>query len=358
MENVVGLTFESLCSELSQLHGKSRKCEFHARAIFKSLYREGRFDPLSLPELLDNVDFAKNVANHLCLDLPSICDRQVDGDTYKFLLKLSDRLECESVVIPMRRYKTLCVSSQVGCKRGCTFCETAQLGLLRNLTAAEIVAQVFVARHVLQEPIENVVFMGMGEPTDNLDAVINAIRILAEPIGLGIPLGSITVSTVGNVPGIQRLAELAATDFASGGLKNLRLAISLNAADDATRRELMPINAAYDLAALKEALQRWPLRRSQDFLFIEYVLIAGVNDSVAEAEHLAEYLRDLRAVVNLISYNPRLESPFARPSDETVDAFAAALKAAGQKCRLRITKGNGAMAACGQLGNRAFARRR
>ena len=310
-----------------------------------------------MPEFADNLELARKVQEHLRLELPPVVDRQGDGETYKFLLRLADDRECESVVIPMRRYKTLCVSSQVGCKRGCTFCETAQMGLLRNLSIAEIVSQVFVARHVLHEPIENVVFMGMGEPTDNLEAVVAAIHILADPRGMGIPPGSITISTVGNIPGILRLAELADKDLAAGGLGHVRLAISLNASNDNVRSELMPINRAYDMQALKEALQQWPLRRAQDFLFMEYVLLAGVNDSAADAEALANYLQDLRAVVNLIPYNPRLESPYARPSDEAIAAFSNILKSRGQKCRVRITKGDASMAACGQLGNRSQSRR-
>ncbi len=356
--NILGFPYHTLWGEIGDLAGKQGKGELHARALFKALYRRGVLDPAALPEFADNnIELANKVRAYFSLELPPVVDRLGDGETYKFLLKLHDGRECESVVIPMRQYKTLCVSSQVGCKRGCTFCETAQMGLLQNLSTAEIVAQVFVARHVLHEPIENVVFMGMGEPTDNLDAVIPAIQILADPRGLGIPLGSITVSTVGNVPGIERLAELARKDISTGGLRNLRLAVSLNAANDNVRSELMPINRVYNMQALKECLLRWPLPRARDFLFIEYVLIAGVNGSTADAEQLAEYLRDLRAVVNLIPYNPRLESPFARPSDEAIENFSQTLKAAGQKCRVRITKGDSAMAACGQLGNRAQSRR-
>src|SRR5690606_24445513 len=170
----------------------------------------------------DNPTLAARVRDAFRLELPELSGRQGDGDTYKILLKMRDGLESESVVIPMKAYKTLCISSQVGCKMGCRFCETAQMGFLRNLTAGEIVAQVFTARHALAEPIRNLVFMGMGEPTDNLDAVMTAIRILSDPHGFGIPLRSITVSTVGNVPGILRLAEAAKTAGAPDGSGGLR----------------------------------------------------------------------------------------------------------------------------------------
>ncbi len=355
--DILGLTCDALCDEIGRLHNKPGKGDYHGRALFRALYRTGAFAPETLPEFADNLSLAQKVKDHFRLSLPPISSQQTDGDTYKFLLKLDGGLESESVVIPMRNYKTLCVSSQVGCKLGCKFCETAQMGFLRNLSAAQIVAQVFIARHLLHEPIENVVFMGMGEPTDNLDAVLQAVRILSEQRGFNIPLGSITISTVGDVPGILRLAELAAKPAAADGLQHVRLAVSLNAAEDATRSELMPINRSYDMQTLKNALQRWPLPRTQDFIFIEYVLIAGVNDSQDDALALAKYLSDLRAVVNLIPYNPRRESPFARPSDESVTRFGRWLTAAGQVCRVRITKGDGTMAACGQLGNRTLSRR-
>jgi 23S rRNA (adenine2503-C2)-methyltransferase len=246
----------------------------------------------------------------------------------------------------------------VGCKMGCRFCETAQMGFVRNLTAAEIVAQAFVARRVLGEPVENIVFMGMGEPTDNLDAVTGAMRILADQTGLAIPLRSITISTVGNVPGIRRLSELARAPLSEGGLRGFRLAVSLNAPDDAVRDALMPVNGSWDMAELREALAEWPLARRDDFILAEYVLIAGVNDGPEHARLVAEYLRGLKACVNLIPYNPRLDSPYARPEPERVAAFFRALQDLGQYCRVRGTKGDDAMAACGQLGNRALRRAR
>jgi 23S rRNA (adenine2503-C2)-methyltransferase len=287
--------------------------------------------------------------------LPPVSGKSGDGDTYKFLLRLEDGLESESVVIPMRRYKSLCVSSQVGCKMGCRFCETAQMGFLRNLSAGEIVAQVMTARHVLHEPVENVVFMGMGEPLDNLDAVLPAIQILSDRRGLAIPLKSITVSTVGHVPGILRLAEWARREPPEG-MARLRLAVSVNAPDDALRGAIMPVNGLWPLSDLKEALRQWPLPHRDDFIFAEYVLLEGVNDGIEHALALAEYLRGLKTCVNLIPYNPRRDSPYARPGRERVAAFFDTLMESGQACRIRGTKGDQSMAACGQLGNRALRR--
>jgi 23S rRNA (adenine2503-C2)-methyltransferase len=338
---------------------------FHADALFKDVYENARLAPEELSAFADNPALAASVRETFRLALPDITGRQGDGETYKFLLKLdgpvgateAKPLESESVVIPMKHHKTLCVSSQVGCKMGCRFCETAQMGFLRNLTAGEIVAQVFTARHVLGEPIENIVFMGMGEPTDNLDAVMTAIRILSDQHGFGIPLRSITVSTVGSVPGILRLAEAAKTPGHGGGLRGLRLAVSLNASDDTVRDALMPINRTHDMAALREAFLQWPLPRPADFILAEYVLIAGINDGPEHADQLADYLRGTPTCVNLIPYNPRLESPYARPAPERVTAFFKRLLELGQYARIRGTKGDEAMAACGQLGNRTLSRR-
>lgn len=365
--DILGLTRAELAAHLARLNVKSarpNKGAYHADALFRDVYRNARLAPQALEAFADNPELAARVREAFTLRLPEITDRQGDGDTYKFLLKLdgsgdAPSLESESVVIPMKHHKTLCVSSQVGCKMGCRFCETAQMGFLRNLTAGEIVAQVFTARHALGEPIENLVFMGMGEPTDNLDAVMTAIRVLSDQHGFGISLRSITVSTVGNVTGILRLAEAAKTPGSQagrGGLRGLRLAVSLNAPDDTVRDALMPINRAHDMAALREAFLQWPRPRPGDFILVEYVLIAGVNDGPEQARQLADYLRGTPTCVNLIPYNPRRESPYARPAPERVAAFFRLLLELGQYARVRGTKGDNAMAACGQLGNRALAR--
>lgn len=364
--DILSLTRAQLASHLGRLNTKSARAHkgvFHADALFRDLYRHARLAPETLPAFADNPMLADAVRSAFTLNLPELAGREGNQETYKFLLKLDTPgatrpLESESVVIPMKHHKTLCVSSQVGCKMGCRFCETAQMGFLRNLTAGEIVAQVFTARHVLGEPIENVVFMGMGEPTDNLDAVMTAIRILSDQHGFGIPLRSITVSTVGSVPGILRLADAARSPAREGGLRGLRLAVSLNAPDDDVRDALMPVNRMHDMDALRAAFLQWPLPRPGDFILAEYVLIAGVNDSPEHARRLAAYLRGTPTCVNLIPYNPRRESPYARPTPERVTAFFRLLLESGQYTRIRGTKGDTAMAACGQLGNRGLARRR
>lgn len=275
-----------------------------------------------------------------------------DGDVVKFCQRTTDGHEIESVIIPMgardKTWRTLCISSQIGCGRGCTFCQTAQMGLLRNLGVYEILGQVRAAREVFGAEVRNVVFMGMGEPMDNLDNVIAAIRAMHEDHANQIPRRRVTVSTVGKCDGIRRLAAL--------GWRRLNLAVSLNAPNDEIRSQIMPINRLEPMALLREAIAEYPVRAGGHVL-IEYVLIRGLNDGIEHAAELAAYLRDLRTCVNLIPYNLREDSPYQAPDDDAVARFQLALMEAGQLCFRRNTKGQAAMAACGQLGNLAMRRR-
>lgn len=290
----------------------------------------------------------------------------VDGDTLKFTLRHPDGLETESVVIPMlhrtgRFSRTLCVSSQIGCAMGCAFCETAQMGLLRSLTPAHIVAQLHAACFQVENPFEggvgfsikNVVFMGMGEPMDNLPAVIQAIRVMTDRNGPGMAASGITVSTVGRVEGISRFGELVAEP----GFHRLNLAVSLNAPNDAIRKEIMPVARSEPIAQLMEALHAFPRRPGSAFC-MEYVLIPGVNDAPEHCDEVCRLLRQLRCSLNIIPYNPRRQSPWPAPSEESVLAFVDRAIANGQFCKRRGTKGRSAMAACGQLGNEAIRQRK
>jgi 23S rRNA (adenine2503-C2)-methyltransferase len=270
---------------------------------------------------------------------------QVEDDgVVKFVTRLEDDLDIESVVIPMHRRNTLCISSQVGCRMGCRFCRTGRMGLIRNLTPAEIAGQVFAARNRLGFDVRNVVFMGMGEPLDNLDNVVQAIRVLEDQRGMDIARRYITVSTVGLVEGIDRLAGLA------DGPVNL--AISLNAPNDEIRSRIMPVNRVNPMAALKASLLNYPLRKKAA-LFVEYVLIAGVNDRQEHARALARYLAPLKVKLNLIAYNPTPESGLQAPSAEKYERFHAWLVDEKIFVRRRGAKGGRIMAACGQLGGRA-----
>ena len=336
--DVLGLTFDEVLATLQPRQHEVKPL----RAVYRALL-QGRATP----------EDAVVSAAALRADVLPVVRRVVDGELTKFVQRTADELEIESVVVPMQRthgvWRTLCVSSQVGCARGCVFCETGQLGLLRNLTVGEIVGQVVAAQRDFAGGIRNVVFMGMGEPLDNYENVIRAVRVLMDPNGLSLACERVTISTVGRVAGIRKLAQL--------GWRRLNLAVSLNAPNDEIRSRLMPHNRLEPMAALRDALLAYPLRNCQ-FFMMEYVLIPGVNDAREHAFEVAEYLRPLKCMLNMIPYNPRQDSPWPAPSEESVVQFMRWLTEAGQGCKRRITKGRDQMAACGQLGNRALARQR
>jgi 23S rRNA (adenine2503-C2)-methyltransferase len=317
-------------------------------------------------------EYARIMRQGVGLSLPPLTRRDNDGGLIKFCLPAGmpsgQALETESVIIPMNSYRgsswyTLCLSSQVGCRMGCTFCETGRMGLLRNLSAAEIVCQRVVARqlmlegrpaakghfHYFGDGIQNIVFMGMGEPLDNFEAVVQSIRVLSDPAGLNFPHAQITVSTVGRVDGLRRLAAL--------NWPNLRIAISLNAPNDRLREQLMPVNNAMPLADLQRALIEYPMARKGLFL-IEYVLLKDINDALEHADQVAAWCRPLRCVVNLIPYNPQRAASYTTPSEETVLRFLRRLQSNGIFVKRRVTQGRDLMGACGQLGNPALRRPR
>jgi 23S rRNA (adenine2503-C2)-methyltransferase len=259
----------------------------------------------------------------------------------KYRLRLADGAAVEAVVMPERDHSTLCVSSQVGCAMGCRFCRTGEHGLVRNLTRGEIVAQV---RDLVREadpglPPTNIVFMGMGEPLANFDALVGALDTLTDnDYGLKFSGQRITVSTAGLVP---RMADL-------GRKTRVNLAVSLNATEDETRTRLMPINRTYPLQTLLDACRRYPLQKGRRITF-EYILIAGVNDSEADARRLAKLLRPNRSKINLIPFNPHPGSVFSRPSEETILSFQKILLDSHYTTIIRRSKGQDIAAACGQL---------
>jgi len=245
---------------------------------------------------------------------------------------------------------TQCISSQVGCAMGCVFCASGIAGLKRHMTAAEIVSQVILGRVAVDpnERVRNVVFMGMGEPLANYDAVARALVLLTHPDGLGLSRRRVTVSTSGLVPEIDRLGR----DFAG----QVQLAVSLHAANDAQRSSIMPINKKYPLAELMDALKRYPLPKRRR-ITIEYTLIEGVNASATDAKELARVLRGLPSKVNLIPMNAVEENPLGAPSWSTVDAFQDVLRGLGVPSFVRRRKGDDIAAACGQLALRGEKRK-
>ena len=336
--NILELTLKELAGFFRAKFGKGL---FHASALYRQIYKTGSRDILSLPEFAASQTFAEKLEKRLILDPGQITDTFREKDLVKFITRLSDGQKIESVLIPMTGRNTLCVSSQAGCRMGCRFCETGRAGLKRNLSVSEIVGQVFNARFVLGENIKNIVFMGMGEPFDNFDNVISAVRIMNEQKGFDIALRHITVSTAGLVNGIEALGRL--------NMKGLRLAVSVNAADDKTRSFLMPVHQAHSLQSLKKALTAFPLTRRECFLF-EYILIKGLNDSESDAIKLAEYIHPLPVRLNLIPLNPVKGFNYESPSDDDMQSFAETLAGQGIFVVKRWSKGRSVAAGCGQLG--------
>ncbi len=282
----------------------------------------------------------------LDLTLPHIVDEAPSEDgSRRIVLALADGARIEAVHMP-RAVKqprvTICLSSQVGCAMGCTFCATARMGLVRNLEAHEIVGQLLatMARFgPTSADALSIVFMGMGEPLHNADALIRALDVLCDPAGLGIAPSRITVSTAGHVAGLERLAR-------SRHLPEL--AVSVNAVTTEVRRRLMPIDKKWDLTALRAALARFP-KRPHSKITLEYVLLDGVNDDLESADRLAAWTGDLRHVVNVIPFNAWSGAPYREPPRARVDAFVARLRSHGCLVKVRTTRGRDARGACGTL---------
>lgn len=343
------------------------RSEVLARSVFRGFCRHGTVTVSRADLKSCSIEHASQVLGLCDGSLPlTFADPDAapprKGGTEKYVLRAvrAPHHEVEMVVMPAPGKEdeaaeaspssssdewSLCVSSQVGCQQGCTFCETGRMGLLRNLSAAEIVAQVALARFALGLRVLNVVFMGMGEPLDNVDAVIAAVRALSHPAGLAVPLKNITVSTVG-------LAEAVPTLLAA--LPRVRMAFSVHCADDATRSRLMPINRRVPLDELAGAMRHY-LERTKRRVTVQYVLLQGVNDGAEHAAALGAFLRRVgptdRFHVNLIPYNEQSRPVYAAPTAEEAAAFKAAVMAEGLFCKIRTTRGAEKMAACGQLGN-------
>nr|WP_166158498.1 23S rRNA (adenine(2503)-C(2))-methyltransferase RlmN [Neochlamydia sp. AcF84]NGY96040.1 putative dual-specificity RNA methyltransferase RlmN 1 [Neochlamydia sp. AcF84] len=336
--NLLSYTHHSFCNFIAAELGKGY---LHAGLIYEEFYRTGTVSGHH-PAFHNASRLLREILLRVDLSLPLVPVEKDDGETKKFLLKTLDDLEVEAVLIPMQAGGTLCISSQVGCRRGCTFCETGRMGLLRNLKVEEIIGQVFVVRHVLGYPIRNIVFMGMGEPFDNYENVTQATHILMDPKGLGFGRNHLTISTSGVIEGIHKFTH-------SPGPKP-HLAVSINAPTDAIRQRLMPINRKHDMQQLYQAMREYNEVTGLKIL-TAYVLIKDVNDSLEHAERLADYLKGLHVKINLIPYNPQTGDRFARPTEENVKAFRQHLRLQGYQTLLRATKGKDIMAACGQLGN-------
>jgi len=337
-ENLIGM----LPSELEDLAVELGASRYRGRQLATWIYRKNVVDLDAMTDLAK--EFRAALVERGAITLPEVerVTSSQDGSR-KLVFRLQDGARVSAVLMPDDDRITFCLSTQVGCGYACAFCLTGTMGLERNLTAGEIVGQLMVANRLLEgegRRVTHLVFMGMGEPLANYTPLVTSLRILTDAkLGSGYSSRRITVSTVGLVKGIERLAR-----------ENLKvnLAISLHAADDETRERLMPVNRSWNLEALMAAVRKYPLAPRQR-LFFEYVLLDGVNDSPEAAGRLARLLHGVRAKVNLIPFNDWEGAGFSRPPIARILAFQAVLLGAGITTTVRWSKGEDIGAACGQL---------
>ncbi len=353
--SLAGLTREALAERLGAIGVPERELRMRVGQIWQWLYGRGATDFASMSNV--SKDLRAQLAEHFTLARPEVVSEQISRDgTRKWLLRMAptgplDRgAEIEVVYIPEADRGTLCVSSQVGCTLNCTFCHTGTQKLVRNLSAAEIVGQLLVARDRLrdypgQQPgrasrfVTNIVFMGMGEPLYNLDNARDAIAVMSDAEGLQLSRRRITVSTSGVVPEIARL----------GAETNTMLAISLHATNDELRNELVPINRKYPIAELLDACRAYPGVSNARRITFEYVMLKGVNDSLAEAKALVRLLKGIPAKINLIPFNPWPGSRYECSDWEQIERFSDYVFNAGYSSPVRTPRGRDILAACGQL---------
>lgn len=322
---------------------------FRARQVMKWTYKKNLLDFEAMTDL--PVYLRKKLKESLKFYDLKLLEVQCSKDgSSKYAFELRDGQVVESVLIPDDDRLTLCVSSQVGCLLRCKFCLTGQVGFSRNLSVSEIVGQVLEVQRYIgpSKRITNVVFMGMGEPLLNYEEVKKAVEILEDEFGFGLSWRRVTLSTVGIIPELERL-------FSEG--VRCRVAISLNAPDQALRAELMPVSRRYPLEELLEVCRRLPLPPRERITF-EYVLIKGVNTSPKDALRLSELLKGIRCKINLIPFNEVPELPFQAPSAEEVEAFQRILLDRGFTAIIRKSFGRDIMAACGQLRGKVIRERR
>ncbi|HET6957366.1 MAG TPA: 23S rRNA (adenine(2503)-C(2))-methyltransferase RlmN [Vicinamibacterales bacterium] len=313
---------------------------FHARQIFRWIYKRGVTDVDAMTDL--SRELRADLAREFTLTTPVLAQRETSADgTEKFLLRLADGRHIESVFIPDTPAMTFCISTQVGCAMACAFCLTGKMGLVRNLTAGEIAGQVRVLAGAsgLRDKKFNIVLMGMGEPLHNYDETMRALRILADEHGFEMSPRRMTLSTVGLLPALEKLAKEPVMP---------NLAISLHAPTDLQRGELVPLNKKYGVSEIIDACRKFPLNRRSRITF-EYVLLAGVNDSPQDARKLAKLVAPVKSKVNIIPLNAAAGIPFERPSDAVIDKFAKIIADHGVDVSVRKSRGRDIRAACGQL---------
>jgi 23S rRNA (adenine2503-C2)-methyltransferase len=338
--NLLGMTLPEMTAFFAELGEKP----FRAKQVFRWIHQGGvdQFDAMT--------DLAKSLReklpNFARIEAPKLMTEQASKDgTRKWLLDVGTGNGIEVVFIPEADRGTLCVSSQVGCALDCTFCSTGKQGFNRNLTAAEIIGQLWWANKALgKDPkgeriVSNVVMMGMGEPLANFDEVTNAMDIMLDDHGYGLSRRRVTLSTSGVVPNLKRLKDRCP----------VALAVSLHAPNDALRDVLVPINQKYPLAELFAAIKDYLTAAPRDFVTFEYVMLDGVNDTVAHAHELVQLVAGIECKFNLIPWNPFPEAPYQRSSNNAIHRFRDVLQQAGYVVTIRKTRGDDIDAACGQL---------
>jgi len=327
-------------AELEALAESLEAPRYRGRQLARWIFARGVVDLEAMTDLPR--DFRAALAARATVDVPEVERRTPSQDgSHKLVLRYGDGARVQAVLMPDGDRLTLCVSTQVGCGFACAFCFTGTMGLERNLSAGEILAQVLVARQGLGpgERITHIVYMGMGEPLANYSATVKSLRLLTDPQAFAFSPRRITVSTVGLVSGIERLAKET--------LK-VNLAISLHATSNEIRDRIMPVNRGFAIEELLEACRRFPLPFRQRMTF-EYVLLDGINDSVEDARRLVKLLKGIRGKINLIPFNDWEGSSFARPPLPRILAFQAVLLEHGITATIRWSKGEDIGAACGQL---------
>lgn len=334
--NLIGLPYVNL-QEFLIRHGIE---PYRAHQIFIWIYHYKRYDFDRMTNL--SKPLRTLLKQYFCISLPKTqkVTKSQDG-SIKYLFQLEDGSTIESVWMPTVRCKTLCVSTQVGCRLSCTFCMTGAMGLKRNLSSNEIIGQYLAVNDTLTEEnkVTNIVLMGMGEPLDNYDATVDSVRLMILPEALRLSSRKITLSTAGQVDLIKK--------FQCEDL-HVNLAISLNATDNKTRGDIMPINKKYPIEDLMECLRSYPLKPSRRLTF-EYVLLRGVNDRDEDAKRLAKLVHGIPCKINLIPFNEFASSVFKQPSEERVQSFQQYLLAKNYTVFIRKNRATDILGACGQL---------
>ncbi len=336
MINIIGYSEAKLALLFTEWGEKS----FHVHQVLNWIYHRGVEDFSEMTNISKSL--RAKLDDYFFIGFPRIEKKTVSKDgTTKYLFCLDDDSRIESVWIPDTGRKTLCISTQVGCRLACTFCLTGTLGLKRNLTSAEFVGQYMAVNRALPEEdrITNVVIMGMGEPLDNYEPVVDGLRLMVSPEAMAIGNRRITLSTSGLV---DKLEQFQGEDI------HVNLAVSLNATEDSTRDRIMPINKKYPIRVLLDALRKHPLKKSRRITF-EYVLLKGVNDTHADAVRLAKLLKGFPCKINLIAFNDFEGVDCQSPSRETVLDFQNYLISKNYTAFIRKPRGEDILGACGQL---------